>query len=146
MIPDFNDTGNLPVGIYWATWKDFVNRFGMNSHRSKLIVGLETGLTSLKKAGCKTIYIDGSFVTSKDTPNDFDACWDINGVNTKLLDPFLLIFDPDRATQKTKFMGEFFPAQFTEKGSGKIFLDFLMIDKFSGKPKGIIAIDLRGDL
>jgi hypothetical protein len=28
----------------------------------------------LRAAGCRTIYINGSFVTDKLNPNDFDAC------------------------------------------------------------------------
>ena len=145
MIPQFNNKGNLPPGIHWTTWSEFVDRFGWNSHRKSLIAGLLLGATSLKDSGCKAIYIDGSFVTSKDIPNDFDACWDTNDVNPVFLDPILLIFDAGRVTQKAKYKGEFFPAQIAEKGSGRTFLEFFMVDKISGKPKGIIAIDLQGD-
>jgi len=145
MVHRFNDKGNLPSGIHWAEWTEFVDQFGWNLHRKNLIAGLKLGAISLKCAGCKTIYIDGSFVTSKNIPNDFDVCWDTDNVDPELLDPILLIFDTGRATQKAKYKGEFFPAQITEQGSGRTFLEFFMVDKISGERKGIIAIDLQGD-
>ncbi|RJX18471.1 MAG: hypothetical protein C4575_10715 [Desulforudis sp.] len=93
-------------------------------------------------AGCGAIYIDGSFVTNKESPNDFDACWDITGADINKIDPILRTFDAKRASQKAKYYGEFFPAQYIEKGSGKHFLDFLSTDK-DGRKKGIVALDLR---
>ncbi|MGB3237004.1 MAG: hypothetical protein WBB29_01840 [Geitlerinemataceae cyanobacterium] len=41
-----------------------------------MISGLELAMSQLKAAGCRTIYIDGSFVTIESDPNDFDACYD----------------------------------------------------------------------
>jgi hypothetical protein len=81
-------------------------------------------LLALQSAGCRTVYIDGSFVTTKLVPNDFDACWDIEGVDPESLDPVLLIFDEGRATQKAKYLGELLPAQLSESDSGGTFLDF----------------------
>ena len=62
-------------------------------------------MVSLKDAGCKTVYVDGSFVTGKERPGDFDACWEEEGVDPTILDPVLLTFDAGRATQKAKYMG-----------------------------------------
>lgn len=76
MIPEFDENGNLPPGVYWATWEEFKEQFGTTPRRSLLIEGLKTAMEQLKAAGCRTIYINGSFVTSKPNPNDFDACWD----------------------------------------------------------------------
>ena len=39
-------------------------------------------------------------------------------------------------------MGELFPAQLGEGDSGSTFLEFFQIDKKSGNPKGIIAVEL----
>jgi hypothetical protein len=38
------------------------------------------------------VYIDGGFVTVKREPSDYDACWDIDGVNVEALDWGFLIF------------------------------------------------------
>ena len=58
------------------------------------MTGLRAALENLKGAGCRTIYLNGSFVTSKDLPNDYDACWVEAGVEPAALDPVLLTFDP----------------------------------------------------
>lgn len=143
MIPDFDADGNLPPGVHWATWQEFVQRFGMSPHRDKLLMGLRSALDGLKAAGCQAVYIDGSFVTTKSVPNDFDACWDTEGVNPDLLDPILLLLTNGRVAQKAKYFGELFPAQFSEGMTGLRFLEFFQIDKETGKLKGIIAINLR---
>lgn len=142
MIPDFDLNGNLPSGIHWATWSEFVKRFNFSRRREKLMKGLRRAIAVLKNAGSQVIFIDGSFVTTKEDPNDYDACWDLNGVDPSLLDPILLIFDNGRIIQKTKYFGELFPAQFSEARSGKAFLEFFGTDKETGLAKGIIAINL----
>ena len=146
MIPDFDSNGLLPPGIHWTTWENFVDRYGITPHRLRLIAGLRAGLESLSQAGCRTAYIDGSFVTAKKIPGDFDACWDTAGVDPVKIDPVLLTFDNLRAAQKAKFRGEFFFANASAvAGSPNIkFLDFFQVDKDTGNPKGIIAFDLSG--
>ena len=106
--------------------------------------GLRAALVNLKGAGCQTAYINGSFVTRKELPNDYDACWEETGVDPEALDPVLLTFDPGRAMQKAKYMGELFPASIVADTAGLSFLEFFQTDKDTGRPKGIIAIDLGG--
>ena len=36
------------------------------------------------------VYVDGSFVTEKETPGDFDACWEMDGIDPIKLDPIFL--------------------------------------------------------
>ena len=144
MIPDFEESGNLPPGVHWATLDEIVKRFGTTSWRRDLLGGFMSALEGLKQAGCRTVYLDGSFVTSKAVPNDFDACWDEIGVDIELVDPVLLEFDRGRATQKAKFRGEFFPASSVARMRGDVFLEFFQIDRETGQPKGIVALDLGG--
>ena len=106
------------------------------------MAGLRAALESLKRAGCRTVYIDGSFVTDKEAPNDFDACWEETGVNLYALDPVLLIFDQTRESQKAKYMGELFPALTIADLEGTTYLEWLQMEKITRKPKGIVAIDL----
>ena len=145
MLPDFESGGNLPPGIHWATWDEIVVKFGTSPWRRDLLAGFRSALDGLKRAGCRTVYLDGSFVTDKEVPGDFDACWDEVGVNMTLIDPVLLEFDRGRAAQKTKFRGEFFPASWTARMRGDVFLEFFQIDKETGQRKGIVALDL-GDI
>src|SRR5688572_23485582 len=97
MIPELNSDGNLPEGIHDATVDEIVNAFGGTAHRDRLIRGLLAALRELKAAGCRKAYVDGSFVTAKKIPEDFDGCWDTAGVDPTKLDPVLLIFDAGRA-------------------------------------------------
>ena len=73
------------------------------------------------EAGCRTVYIDGSFVTSKSEPGDYDACWDIDGVNVEALDLVFLDFSGRRAAQKRKYFGEFFPPRCPKAQAEKCF-------------------------
>ena len=108
------------------------------------MAGLRAALVSLRRAGCRTAYINGSFATSADKPNDYDACWDDDGVNLFTLDPTLLMFDSNRVSQKARYMGELFPTSAIVGSFGLSFLEFFQRDKASGATKGIIAIDLGG--
>ena len=104
--------------------------------------GLRAALENLANAGCRVVYINGSFVTNKEFPNDYDACWEEGGVDPTTLDPVLLTFDPGRATQKAKYMGELFPASSIAAAGGFSFREFFQMDKNTGRPKGIVAIYL----
>ena len=142
-IPSFEAGGNLPPGIHWAEWSEFEARFGQSAYRKRLLLGLHEALVLLKVAGSTTAYVDGSFVTTKEEPGDFDACWEIAGVDDAKVDPIFFVFDRKRAAQKARFFGEFFPAEWRESISGQTWLDFFQIDKNTGEAKGIVAIDLR---
>lgn len=144
MIPDFNASGLLPPGIHAGEWPEIVVRFGGNGHRRALLGGLQRALEALRKAGCTTVYLDGSFVTSKVSPGDYDLCWSMTGVDVNVLDPVLLTFDDKRRAMNAKYMGDLFPAEVPEGRSGRTFLQFFQIDKLSGDPKGVLMIDLRG--
>ena len=141
MIPVCEDTGNLPPGIHWAAWEEIVESFGTNETRRNFLQGLRVAMEILHAAGCETIYIDGSFVTSKENPADFDCCWDIDGVILELLDPVLMDFSNKRAAQKAKFGGEFFP-NLQEQDPELGILKWFQRDKNTGAEKGILAIDL----
>ena len=145
MIPDVDrETGNLPTGIHPANWDDFVARFGSNPRRMRLIDGLRRGLELLALCGCERAYIDGSFVTAKEFPGDFDVCWNITGINEEALDPIFLDFSDSRSAQKARFGGEFFPAEFPADPAGTTFLEFFQLDR-AGRRKGIVLLTL-GDL
>ena len=144
MIPPFNRDGLLPPGVHWADWSGLTDRFGSNPRRLSLATGFRAAIENLKGAGCRTVYLNGSFVTRKAMPNDYDACWEEAGVDPKALDPVLLTFDAGRAAQKDKYMGELFPASIIADTDGLSFLEFFQTDKETGGAKGIVAIDLGG--
>ena len=141
MIAEFNEQGNLPPGIHTATWEEISERFGINYYRKQILRGLKSALDNLKSSGCTRVFLDESFTTLKNRPNDFDGCWDSKGVDLEKLDSVLKDFSNDRKAQKAKYNGEFFPSISTNT-SGTM-LDFFQQDKESGDPKGIISIDLE---
>lgn len=143
MIPGFEPDGNLPPGIHWASWQETVERFGWTEHRLRLLSGLRLALDELRVAGCRTVYVDGSFVTSKTDPADFDACWDAAGILADKLNPALIAYDSVRRGQRTKYGGEFFVADTPANLYGTSFLEYFQRDKGTGEPKGIVAIDLE---
>lgn len=145
MIPPFDERGNLPPGIHEVDWDALQTRFSGSPRRVELLAGLREVLVALRDAGCRTAYIDGSFVTAKHEPGDFDVCWDATGVDASLLDPVLLEFGEGRRAQKQRFGGELFPSIAPAEPGGTRFLEFFQRDRETGEPKGIIEIDL-GDL
>jgi hypothetical protein len=142
LIPNFDAQGLLPKGVHPATWKEVRERFGGSERREELLKKLREALNLLRAAGCRRVYIDGSFVTAKQMPNDIDVCWDISGVEADALDPLFFDFDDGRAAQKARFGAEFFPANVPEGITGKTFLEFFQVDKQTGAPKGIIELFL----
>lgn len=142
MLPRFDGKGKLPAGIHAVDWPEFVAYFGFSDRRRQLLAGLEAALRALRDAGCRLAYVDGSFVTAKQEPGDFDACWGIAGVNPDRLDPVLLDFSDGRAAQKVKYGGELFPAELPEGVSGRTFLEFFQTDRDTGAAKGIVSIGL----
>ena len=99
---------------------------------------------SLRAIGCVRIYLDGSYVTGKPIPGDYDACWDPAGVDLKRLDPVFRDFSNKRQAQKTKFKGEFFPSTMKNAPTHP-FVDFFQVDRFTGLSKGILLILLGAD-
>jgi hypothetical protein len=135
----------LPQGTHPASLEGVATAFATNAWRRELFDGLLLACGKLRVAGCLTVYLDGSYVTGKPKPGDFDACWDPTGVDPAKLDPLFLQFANGRAAQKAAFKGEFFPSSMMCTDVGQAFVDFFQLDRFTGKQKGIISISLSGD-
>lgn len=141
MIPNITpSTGYLPPGVHTASWVEVRQRFCWNSHRACLALGLLAALYNLASAKCRSVILDGSFVSLKDLPNDYDGAWDPRNVNLCLLDPVLLNFMNGREAMKSKYGGELFPATCMAT-PGNTFFEFFQTDR-NNIVKGIIDIDL----
>lgn len=141
MFPAHEPSGLLPPGEHEATWPEFVQRFGITPQRRLQLEGLLRALQALRAAGCRRVWIDGSFVTTKPHPGDWDGCWDPAGVVVARLDPVLTDFRDGRRAQKATFRGELFDAEDAADRFGTPYRDF-----FQGRPhgpvKGVVVIDL----
>ena len=70
------------MGIHRATWDEVAATFGYTAWGRRPLGGVEMAIDSLRRAGCLTVYIDGSLVTNKNAPNDFDACCGEGSIGT----------------------------------------------------------------
>jgi len=136
MIPPFDELGYLPPGIYEATLSEIEKRYTSTRSRKWLFEGLKKLVKTLKSAGCKTLYLNGSYVTDKKDPGDYDAVWEYPGVDNTI-DP-VLRDGIDLWTIKRKYSGDVFchMPQFFD------YFTYFQTD-WRGIPKRIIKIDLE---
>jgi hypothetical protein len=124
MIPSPDpQTGYLPRGVHKPMWGEISAQFATNSHRGVLLDGLLRAVTNLAGAGCRVVLLDGSFVSEKQFPQDYDGTWEPYGVDPDLVDPVLLDFSHGRAAMKAKYAGELFPASW-EAAAGVLYRDY----------------------
>ncbi len=150
MIPDFIHIPGapwpvLPAGVHSVQLTDVEDALVSNGRRRDLFDGLLRACHDLLQAGCTRLYLDGSYVTQKPRPGDFDVAWHPIGVDAALLDPAFRDFSNGRAAQKAKYGGEFFPSTTRADAQGRTFVEFFQIEKFTQLPKGILLIDLSND-
>jgi hypothetical protein len=134
----------LPPGVHPATFAEVAATYATNVKRRLLYNGLLCAAMALRDAGCGKLYLDGSYVTAKTIPGDYDGCWDPDGMNPAKLDPVFLDFSNKRQAQKDKYGGEFFPSS-AQNAPQQTFLDFFQIEKFTGEANGILLIVLTAD-
>lgn len=74
ILPDFDERGCLPEGIYNPTIKEFNGRFVIVSKRRQELFGKYKQFTKLcnDAKGIEEHYLDGSYVTNKEKPGDID--------------------------------------------------------------------------
>lgn len=107
----------------------------------QLLDGLAEALALLADDGCTRVWINGSFVTAKDEPGDFDVVWDPTDVDLDRLDAIFFDFADGRRAQKERFGGELLP-NVVERRSGLVFAEFFQNERDTGF-KGIVVIDPR---
>jgi hypothetical protein len=142
MIPEFDERGYLPAGVHDASWREFAERYAITEHRRALTDKLALLVRHLKTVGCRTLYVDGSFVTDKVRPNDYDACWDVQGVKIEKLDKALLEFsDAGKKAMEVKYGGDIRPDAFSPTELDTSYLEFFQVDR-NGERKGIVRLVL----
>lgn len=141
----FNSRGRLPRGIHTVTWQEFTRRFAYNPERQKLLRGLLRAIRLLRRVGCRTIYVGGSFVTTKEFPADVDVVWesaDMSFERVKRVSPIFFEMTPGSPEQKARFNSEFYPSEGIEELSGLCFLEFFQRDVEQRRRRGIVRIDI----
>lgn len=74
-FPEFNEQGDLPVGIYKVTMQEVIEHFGKGSLHRQVVAQRLKRIYELAKNTKHLLrfIIYGSFVTNKSEPNDVDA-------------------------------------------------------------------------
>ncbi len=136
----FNKDGILDSGIHKMTWKEFYGFFSFSPKRKELLDGLEQVLEILREIENIRIYIDGSFVTSKLEPGDWDACFDCLPSQIDVLKEKYPLFDIKE--QKKLYGGElYFANTCTDAGRSVSFLNFFQLRKEKTTlKKGIVEL------
>ena len=98
------------------------------------------GVETWRRPDAGKLLLDGSFVTAKSLPGDYDGAWETVGVDPDRVDPVLLDFSNRRAAMKAKYLGDLFPAS-AMAAPGVLYRDFFKTDR-NGVEKGIVLIDL----
>jgi hypothetical protein len=144
MIPQFTDEGLLPPGVHQTDLEELKEKMGWSRKRRELLEGLEEAPELMASCGVVRVYLDGSFVTDKDRPNDIDGCYDLaEEVTAEDLGRLAPIFPPNpesRAEAKRRFGVDLFPAAATELGSGQPFLRFFQSDR-EGRERGVLSVE-----
>lgn len=136
MLPPFDQDGALPAGVHDATWEEIRAHFGGTDHRMALLVGIRRVIDELRDAGCQGIWLDGSFVTAKEHPGDFDLCYDLASTDVSRLHSTLRTLR-DRTAMKERYGGDILPTD-----PAMPFLEFFQTDR-DGRAKGIVRVDLK---
>ncbi len=144
MIPPFDKHGNLPPGEHPTTWEMLEIRYATTVRRIHLLTGLRAALEALRQVGCRTVWIDGSFISSKTDPNDIDVLFDdahLDWEELSLNEPVLLDHKNKSAAMKRKFGCECYAVSWLAGMDGEPFLEFFQHTR-DGQRKGILRLDL----
>lgn len=142
-IPPFNQHGLLPSGIHPASLGELVEKLGFSSKRQDLIEqGLKPVLERLKELGVREVYLNGSFTTSKPSPDDIDG-YVLTTVGAALETEVIENYEKWRVTYQV----DLWPAYADEPGEmsqGWWQEHFGHTKEQPPKAKGIVKLTLRG--
>jgi Family of unknown function (DUF6932) len=146
-IPACDARGFLLEGVYDATLEEILDRFGQfrsNDHRVKLGERLAGYVASAASTGLlEEIYVDGSFVSDKETPSDIDLILTLKRGHdfTATLSPFDYgVLSSRRVKARFKFDVAVFPhGSLALEGYVNFFQD---VKGMPGERKGILRLRL----
>jgi hypothetical protein len=132
--------------VYHVTLEDIEKRFTWNAKRLSLFRSLKRALANLAVAGVRRVWIDGSFVTTKQEPKDIDGCWEYDPavVDARKIDPVLAGSRYGQRAMKRKYGIDFFIAgiRLVDRVAHELPVEefFQRID--GGDRKGILVVEI----
>jgi hypothetical protein len=140
-IPPFNKDGLLPPGIHSAAMLEVERRLGFSPKRRTMIEnGLKPVVQELRGLGFSEVYLDGTFVSAKPSPDDIDGY-----LHTRLDSKTLDAIVQRQETWRTRYQLDFYPAYEDLKGESSVEYWqswFGHTDDEPPKEKGIIKLTL----
>jgi len=147
-LPAFQANGWLPEGHHPATWQEIILRFSGDDDSRRLAVlssllvwreaALAKGMTGL-------VILDGSFISAKEAPGDFDLVFSCSEETASIIrsDPLARQLIDTQACRALGFLGDVFalPASLQHHSPLLGGLDMFDFDR-QGRPQGVIEVPL----
>jgi len=122
------------------SYEEVAYHFGKNPRRLKQLANALQFFRIFHACGCQWVYIDGSFVSTKEYPGDIDLCFDITSVDAETLEKeFPAFFDPKAIG---KIHRDLQCHIFTFSEEFMQFFDMLSEDR-EGNLKGFVKLNLK---
>ena len=133
MIPDFNERGDLPVGIHLASLDEVEARFGLSSEvRQVQMESLRWLVELARRTGAQRLVINGSFVAECLEPNDVD-CVLLTGPD----------FPRDQIAERELFDGlPFLEIAVATQDAFDFFVNTMFATNRQQVPKGVVEVIL----
>ena len=142
MIPELTGEGMLPPGRHEATVEEIRRRFGSgNLVRSRLMKGLDAVLRMARKVGADLLYLDGSFVTDKKEPGDWDAVLLLPaGARIWSKEAIALA---DRPDVRKRYDGDLFTVSEEDTEVLAHYVEGVFVHDRNGRAKGLVVLRLK---
>lgn len=144
MIPDFNELGDLPVGIHRASIDEVVSAFGSGSPQREALTRQLIEIINLARSTgqLREVFIFGSYVTAKVEPNDVDLLLVMSAEfdSEDVVGRERLVFDA-MAAQHLFNASIWWITQRTEPETRNLILEQIQVRR-DGKFRGIVEVIL----
>ncbi len=142
MIPELTGEGMLPPGRHEATVGEIRRRFGRgNPVRTRLMKGLERVLQMAMKVGASLLFLDGSFVTDKKEPGDWDAVL-VLPVGSPIWSKEAIAM-ADRPEVRKRYGGDLFTMMEEDTEVLAHYVDEVFAHDRHGRAKGLVVVRLK---
>lgn len=147
-LPAFQANGWLPEGHHSATWQEISLRFsGEDDSRCAAVLSSLLAWREAARAKEMTglVILDGSFVSAKEAPGDFDLVFSYTEETAVIIrnDPAARQLIDYQSCRTLGFLGDVFalPASLQQNSPLLGGLDMFDFDR-QGRPKGVIEVPL----
>lgn len=143
-IPNFTEKGLLPKGVHSCSLDEAREYFATNTHRKKLWEDFLRFLKEIKNKGLTgDLFIDGSFVTDKEEPNDIEVTLDVKNESVDQQKKAIIVFCLHHNSYKQDYNVDFYP---TLPSQNDFTLFFQYVGEKTAATKQLSANDLKGIL